>query len=91
MTVGSPESGSGFGLTFAVGTSWFHYASGALVLANFVVMCLYRPGDSSVRAKVLHILELSFAGIFVGEILLRMIASGQSTLHLDLQCQWLDS
>jgi hypothetical protein len=43
----------------AVASPWFHYATGLLVLGNFVVMCLYLPGEATSRSKLLHIIELT--------------------------------
>ena len=53
----------------------FHYLSGVLVLANVVVMCLYKPGESG-RNATLRYVELAFAALFMAEVLLRMCALG---------------
>ena len=60
----------------AVASAAFHYVTGILVLGNVVVMCLYRPGDTSGRAKALHIVELSLSGVFMAEALIRIAAAG---------------
>jgi hypothetical protein len=60
----------------AVASPWFHYATGLLVLGNFVVMCLYLPGEATSRSKLLHIIELTLAGVFLAECILRIVASG---------------
>ena len=60
----------------AVASLLFHYGTGLLVLGNLIVMCLYKPGDTSSRANALHAAELAFAGAFLAEALLRIAASG---------------
>jgi len=60
----------------AVASPWFHYATGLLVLGNFVVMCLYQPGEATSRSRALHIVELALAGVFLAECIIRIVASG---------------
>lgn len=62
----------------AVASPWFHYATGLLVLGNFVVMCLYEPGEKTSRSRALHIVELVLAGVFLAECQIRILASGES-------------
>lgn len=66
----------------AVTSQWFHYLAGLLVLGNFVVMCFYMPGEQSTRSRALYAVELALAGVFVGEALLRIAASGGAALPL---------
>ena len=63
----------------AVASPWFHYATGLLVLGNFVVMCLYLPGEATARSRALHIVELALAGVFLAECLVRILASGETS------------
>lgn len=45
-------------------------------------MCMYEPEDSSLKATALHITELTLAGIFLAECLLRILASGEDQNYL---------
>ena len=63
-----------------VATRAFHAASYTLIVANVIVMCVWKYPQAPTTAITLHNFELAFGSIFVAETFLRACSGG------NLQC-----